>query len=47
MTHIFKRANRSCRSEDILFVIAVYVVHLDRNQVTISLALLKAKKKTK
>lgn len=30
MTHIFKRANRPCRSEDILFIIAVYVVHLDR-----------------
>lgn len=30
MTHIFKRTNRPCRSEDILFIIAVYVVHLDR-----------------
>lgn len=30
MTHIFKRANRPCRSEDILFIISVYVVHLDR-----------------
>lgn len=30
MTHIFKRANRPCRSEDILFIIAVYVFHLDR-----------------
>lgn len=30
MTHIFKRANRPCRSEDILFIIAVCVVRLDR-----------------
>lgn len=32
MSHIFKRANRPCRSEDILFIIAVYVVHLDRKR---------------
>ena len=30
MTHIFKRANRPCRSEEILFIIAVCVVRLDR-----------------